>query len=256
MISPISILISPKRRSPADTVRERSKNTPEGNVSGSDNSISKAEEVRKITNQKYEITEIAHEKYPFLHCIRALRDIGSEVKAGALGGFVESEDNLSFASGDDAWIFDDAIVCNDAYVDKGSYLRGNAIACGHAYVSRGTLLAGHARAEDDAYIRGAVLTDHARASGFAVIVYNQDTGGVPMLSGQSAVYGRVSGDVRLTGTALVISGEEIQNDTLDTLVISGQGRSVIRDDSRDELAPQTGQPETSKAKIKERQVER
>ena len=210
----------------------------------------------RITNQKYEITEIAHEKYPFLHRIRALRDIGSEVKAGALGGFVESEDNLSVRPGDDAWIFDDAIACNDAYVDKGSYLRGNAIACGHAYVSRGTLLAGHARVEDDAYIRGAVLTDHARASGFAVIVYNQDTGGVPMLSGQSAVYGRVSGDVRLTDTALVISGEEIQNDTLDTLVISGQGRSVIRDDSRDELAPQTGQPEPSKAKIKERQVER
>lgn len=237
-------------------MRERSKNTPEGNVSGSDNSISKAEEVRKITNQKYEITEIAHEKYPFLQRIRALRDIGSEVKAGALGGFVESESNLSFRPGDDAWIFDNAIVCNDAYADKGSYLRGDAIACDHAYVSRGTLLAGHARAEDDAYIRGAVLTDHARASGFAVIVYNQDTGGVPMLSGQSAVYGRVSGDVRLTDTALVISGEEIQNDTLDTLVISSQGRSVIRDDSRDELAPQTGQPEPSKAKIKERQVER
>lgn len=143
-----------------------------------------------------------------------------------------------------------------SYADKGSYLRGDAIACDHAYVSRGTLLAGHARVEDDAYIRGAVLTDHARASGFAVIVYNQDTGGVPMLSGQSAVYGRVSGDVRLTDTALVISGEEIQNDTLDTLVISGQGRSVIRDDSRDELVPQTGQPEPSKAKIKERQVER
>ena len=60
-------------------------------------------------------------------------------------------------------------------MDKGSYLRGNAIACGHAYVSRGTLLAGHARAEDDAYIRGATLTNHARASGFAVIVYNQHT---------------------------------------------------------------------------------
>lgn len=210
----------------------------------------------RITNQKYEITEIAHEKYPFLHRIRALRDVGSAVKAGDLGGFVESEDNLSFGRGDDAWIFDDAIACNDAHVDKGSYLRGNAIACGQAYVSRGTLLAGHARAEDDAYIRGAILTDHARASGFAVIVHNQDTGGVPMLSGRSAVYGRVSGDVRLTGSALVISGEEIQNDTLDMLVISGQGRSVIRDASRDELAPQTGQPEPPKAKIKERQVER
>ena len=79
------------------------------------------------TNQKYEITEIAHEKYPFLHRIRALRDIGSEVKTGTLGGFVESENNLSFRPGDDAWLFDDAIACNDAYVDKGSYLRGNAL---------------------------------------------------------------------------------------------------------------------------------
>lgn len=148
-----------------DAVRKHPKNASIAKISGSDNSISKAEEVRRITNQKYEITEIAHEKYPFLHRIRALRDIGSEVKAGALGGFVESEDNLSFRPGDDAWLFDDAIACNDAYVDKGSYLRGNAIACGHAYVSRGTLLAGHARAEDDAYIRGAILTDHARASG-------------------------------------------------------------------------------------------
>ena len=169
---------------------------------------------------------------------------------------MESESNLSFEPGDDSWIFDDAVSCNDGYVDRGSCLRGEAVVCGSAYASHGTVLAGHARAEDDAYIRGAVLTDHARASGFAVIVYNQDTGGVPMISGQSAVYGRVSGDVRLTDTALVISGEEIQNDTLDTLAISGQGRSVIRDGSRDELAPLAGQPEPTKAKIKERQVER
>ncbi len=61
-------------------------------------------------NTKYEITDIAHEKYPFLHRIRALRDIGSEVKAGDLGGFVEGESNLSFETGDNAWIFDDAIA--------------------------------------------------------------------------------------------------------------------------------------------------
>ena len=63
-----------------------------------------------MTNQKYEITGIAHEKYPFLHRIRALRDIGDKVKAGDLGGFVEREENLSFEPGDDAWIFDDAIA--------------------------------------------------------------------------------------------------------------------------------------------------
>ena len=31
----------------------------------------------KTSNKKYEITDIAHETYPFLHRIRALRDIGS-----------------------------------------------------------------------------------------------------------------------------------------------------------------------------------
>ncbi len=39
-----------------------------------------------MTNQKFEITDIAHEKYPFLHRIRALRDVGAAVKAGDLGG--------------------------------------------------------------------------------------------------------------------------------------------------------------------------
>lgn len=80
-------------------------------------------------NDKYEITDIRHEQYPFLRRIRALRDIGEEVKAGALGGFVEHEGNLSFEPGDDAWIFGDAIACNDAYVDKGAQLWNESVAC-------------------------------------------------------------------------------------------------------------------------------
>lgn len=52
-----------------------------------------------MNNEKYEITDIAHEKYPFLHRIRALRDIRPGVRAGDLGGFVESEHNLSFEPG-------------------------------------------------------------------------------------------------------------------------------------------------------------
>ena len=184
----------------------------------------------KTTNQKYEITDIPHEQYPFLHRIRALRDIGVEVRAGDLGGFVESESNLSFEPGDDAWIFD------------------NAIACNNAYVSHSSVMTGHSRAEDDAYIRGAVLSAHARASGRSMILHAQDTLAVPLLSGQCAVYGKVSGDVRLTGTALVISGEEICNDTLDTLLISGKNRSVIRSSFRDQLAPKKTAPQKEKSK--------
>lgn len=202
--------------------------------------------MRTTSNQKYEITEISHEKYPFLHRIRALRDVSAEVRAGDLGGFVESESNLSFEPDDTAWIFDDAIACNDAYVDKGAVLRGEAVVCDNAYISMGAVLSGHTRAEDNAYIRGAVLSASARASGFSMILNDKDTMGVPILSGHCTVYGKVSGDVRLTGSALVISGEEIRNDTLDTLVISGKNRSVIRDSSRDELAPQQPVPSPPK----------
>lgn len=96
----------------------------------------KEKEMRTISNQKYEITDMAHEEYPFLHRIRALRDICGEIHAGDIGGFVESESNLSAEPGDCAWIFDDAIAAGDAYVDQDACLRGDAIACGSAYVSK------------------------------------------------------------------------------------------------------------------------
>ena len=127
--------------------------------------IKKEKEMRTISNQKYEITDIAHEEYPFLHRIRALRDICGEICAGDIGGFVESESNLSAEPGDCAWIFDDAIAAGDAYVDRDACLRGDAIACGSAYVSKGSVMSGHSRAEDNAYLRGASMTGKALASG-------------------------------------------------------------------------------------------
>lgn len=45
--------------------------------------------------KKYEITEIDHPKYPWLHRIRALRQVNEQVSAGSLGGYVQTEDNLS-----------------------------------------------------------------------------------------------------------------------------------------------------------------
>ena len=48
-----------------------------------------------MNEKKYEITNIAHPRYPWLHRIRALRDVREDVHAGDLGGFVQSEENLS-----------------------------------------------------------------------------------------------------------------------------------------------------------------
>lgn len=155
--------------------------------------IKKKKEMRTISNQKYEITDMAHEEYPFLHRIRALRDICGEICAGDIGGFVESESNLSAEPGDCAWIFDDAIAAGDAYVDRDACLRGDAIACGSAYVSKGSVMSGHSRAEDNAYLRGASMTGKALASGNAQIIHDPHTMGTPILSGNCKVYGTVQG---------------------------------------------------------------
>ena len=167
-----------------------------------------------------------------------------------MGGFVESERNLSAAPEDNAWIYDDAIAAGDACVDLDACLRGRAVACGQAYVSQHAILTGEARAEDNSYVRGAAMAEKARASGYSVICPSRTAKAIPVLNGNSAVYGTVMGDVRLTGNAVVLGEERITNETLDTLVIDGAVRSVLRDPSRDELAP--SQPVQHKDKQKKR----
>jgi len=203
-----------------------------------------------MSNQKYEITDISHKKYPFLRRIRALRDVGAEVKAGDLGGFVESESNLSATPGDNAWIYEDAIAAGDAYVDQNASLRGKAVAYDQAYISRNALLAGNSRAEDAAYICGGVLLDGARCSGSSMVLPSPDTHNVPVLSGECAVYGKVVGDVGVQGSAVIQEGEIVQNNTLDRLLLDEHGRTILRDPSRDELAP--SQPVQRKEKTKKR----
>ena len=209
-----------------------------------------------MSNQKYEITDIAHDKYPFLHRIRALRDIGGDVKEGDLGGFVESESNLSTEPDDTAWIYNDAIAAGGAYVDMASHLRDRAIICDCAYVSQGSVLYGDTRAEDNAYIRGSVLKDHARASGNAMILNSSDTHMSPELSGNSVIYGKIVGEVRVSGSVIVFDTEEISNPSLDTFVLNDRGRSIVRDPSRDELAPTPRDSEREHSRHKKRGLSR
>ena len=147
--------------------------------------------------------------------------MGIEVRAGDLGGFVEGEHNLSQEQEDASWIFGDAIAAGSASVDKDSCLRDEAVACDQAYVTQRSTLSGHARAEDAAYIRGAVLSESARAAGTAMLLDAKDKGKFPKLSGQSVVYGTVAGAVVVTGTAVILWEEKIRNDTQDTLILDG-----------------------------------
>jgi hypothetical protein len=90
-----------------------------------------------------------------LYRIRALRTFGN-VKAGDLGGYVESENNLSHDG--NAWIADEAMVSGSAHVS------GSALVDGHALVSDSAQIC------DLAHVGGWVeVSDQARISGRASI---------------------------------------------------------------------------------------
>lgn len=80
-------------------------------------------------NKKYKLLKDDYIKYigRTLYRIKALKDFG-DVKAGEIGGYIESENNLSHNGEcwvyDDAKVFENAEVYGNAIINKG-YVTGN-----------------------------------------------------------------------------------------------------------------------------------
>lgn len=87
-----------------------------------------------ITNNSMDITECG--KTITVYQIRAKEDFG-DVCEGDLGGWVESEENLSQEG--DCWLYDDAIAC------LGSVVRGNAKMYDYSMVKDKSIVEGNAR---------------------------------------------------------------------------------------------------------------
>ena len=64
--------------------------------------------------KKFEMSDVGYGRWGHLHRIRALRDIGVDVKAGSLGGYIESESNLS--QDGDCWIYGIASVSGTSVI--------------------------------------------------------------------------------------------------------------------------------------------
>lgn len=71
-----------------------------------------------------------------LHRIQALKDFGN-VEAGELGGWIESERNLSQSG--DCWIAMEAKAYGGAEIGDNAILTRKAIACGNSTICNGTL---------------------------------------------------------------------------------------------------------------------
>lgn len=145
-----------------------------------------------------------------LHRIQALKDFGN-VKAGDLGGFVESEDNLS--QDGDAWIYDNAKVYGNANVFDKAMIRGRAQISGNAKIY------GEAKVFDNAKVYG-----NASIFGEAAIYNNARVGEIASIYGRAAVCcdAKVYGFAHVKGYAEIGENADI-HETRDYLTIGPIG---------------------------------
>ena len=122
-----------------------------------------------------------------LHRIKALKSFGN-IKKGDLGGWIESEKNLSqdgnaWVGGDatvcrNATISENAVVCDNAMVEENAWIRGNARVIGYATVCGNAVVCDNATVEENAWVRGhARVYGHSEVHGHARVYGNAWVGG-------------------------------------------------------------------------------
>lgn len=141
-----------------------------------------------------------------LYRIRALRDFAN-VKKGDLGGYIESERNLSHFG--NAWVYDDAkvyyyaSVAGDAKVSGTADIAYQAAVYGNARVSGDALVSGHAYVYGNAIVKDdATVDNHAFVYGDAIISGN----------GKVVENARVHGKVKVRNNIKVCGSIDIDED--------------------------------------------
>ena len=158
---------------------------------------------------KYELTtETLQFAGHILHRIKALKDFRS-VKAGELGGWIESEENLSQA--DNAWVYNNAKVFDKARVYGDAAVSDDAIVCGDAKVYGKATVYGEAIICGAAEVYGKVeIFDRVRIYGTAMVYGDAWVFDDACICGEAVVFGWavVSGGVKIMGNAKVSSNKD------------------------------------------------
>lgn len=111
-------------------------------------------------NKKYKLTDetIIHQGKK-LYRIEALKDF-SGVRKGNLGGYVESEHNLSHNG--DCWIANSALVFDGASVSGNACVCDYAIVCGTSSIEQNAIVYGHAFIRDSYVLDNSAVSDYAK----------------------------------------------------------------------------------------------
>lgn len=163
--------------------------------------------------KKYILTDETTSSYVTLHRIRAIRDFGN-IHAGDLGGWVESEDNLSHSG--NAWIFNDAKVFWDGKVLENAMICNKAQVYHHATVSGNAVITNEARVFGNARVEeNAMVYDNATICSYAKIYGNACVGGHVMVFDFAEIYEKariLSGQAKIFGHALIHGDATIASD--------------------------------------------
>ena len=145
-----------------------------------------------------------------LYRIKALKSFtrknGGSVKSGELGGYIESEENLS--QDGTCWVADDAIVYGKAKVIQDAIIYDSVMVYGEASVYE------NARITDDVKIYGkAKVHGDSRLENSAEIFGNADVDGDANIGQDAKVYGnaKITFAAEIFGTAEVCGNSVVKN---------------------------------------------
>ena len=162
--------------------------------------------------KKYELTNKIKNWYGHtLYQIRALKNFGA-VKAGELGGWIETEYNLS--QNGDCWIYDNAAVYRRASVCNNAVVHNNAVVCDNAVVCGRAVVCGNATVHNNAIVcENAIICDDATICDAAGVSGNV------VICGKARVgdFAGVDGNATICGDATICQ-------TTDYTVVQGFGR--------------------------------
>ena len=159
----------------------------------------------KKAPKKYELTkEVAEFDTPV--GVKTLYRI-RECQTGKIGGFVESEENLSQVGS--------CMVWGSAGIWGNARVSGNAIVSGYACVGEEAQVYGNAKVLNEAYIHGS-----AKVSGNAVIEGVAEILGTSQISGEATVVDAYVVNSQITDNAFV----DMLNGTAEDSIISGSAK--------------------------------
>lgn len=184
-----------------------------------------------MKNEKYELvySDEIFIKNIRLRRIRAIIDFG-DVKAGDLGGYVQSEKNLNIKGS--CWIYDNAKVYGHASVRNRAKVKSNAIIYDNAIITDRAFVSGECKVYGNAEIKGNAWVDgNSRITGKSTIA------GDGRITDNVHIHGSVyiSDQVIVKGNSLIYGRTRLRKSTVikDMSLANGNINYSIKDNNFD-----------------------